>query len=184
MNEQVDEVTVGKEVSPWWKRLVLGTVIVLAGVFGAGAAVVTPPPPPAAAASSCNLFGTCWWGITYTYSVFWSPGYNECGPWVSTNDTPGGSACFQHNGDKFFVEDESTNGMRVGVEWKIGDGRWGMCVNKQGNGGKCDYSFGETSQGRAIVYRIGECDGTVNTCGKPGTGAGWVGWGAWSTGHI
>lgn len=165
-------------------KALLAAITTTAALVFAG---VTTAPSPAEASSSCNILGSCWWGITYTYDVFFSPGINECAPWVSPSNNSG-QGCYQHNGDKFYVQDNAQNGMRVGVEWKIGDGRWGMCVNESGdgadNGGKCDYSFGDASQGDKIVYRMGECDGTVNSCGKPGTGAGWVHWGAYSEAKI
>lgn len=161
-------------------KALLAAIATTAALVFAG---ITSAPSPAEA-RDCNLFGSCWWGITYTYHVFFSPGINFCSPWVSPSNNSG-EACYQHNGDKFYVQDDAQNGMRVGVEWKIGDGRWGMCVNKSGDGadhgGKCDYSFGDASQGDTITYRMGECDGTVHTCGKPGSNDdGWVHWGAWS----
>ena len=137
---------------------------------------------PAAIAASFVLLApsaafAAWEGVDYGYGV-WGIGGESC---AAAN--PGyfaGRGCFQKSGDQWTVLDASNDGLRVGVYWQTSNGRSGMCVNREGSGKirECVPDYAESS---TVTYRVGVCDGTVNPCGQPGSGAGWTGWSAWQS---
>lgn len=98
-------------------------------------------------------------------------------------DDAWGRALFMGDRDEFFVLDLGSDGMRVGMEWRVTSGedagRWGLCYSVNGNNfAVCDKAI---HRGR-VIARMGRCDGDVSPCGKPGTGSGWKSWTGWRDG--
>lgn len=93
-------------------------------------------------------------------------------------------ACYKPNGDFFYVFDWSEDGQRMGVQWQTSYGRSGMCYYIRVNGimgpktGGCNKNFKEHTK---ITFRVGVCDGDAYGCGRPVTGSGWHGFGAWKS---
>lgn len=92
-----------------------------------------------------------------------------------------------HTGDDIFkIRDESRDGYRVGIHWRLEDGsRRGLCYSTAGviNGigplpdihpvMYCNKDFVE---GKRLEFRVGRCDGDVDTCLVLADWRDWSGW--------
>lgn len=90
-----------------------------------------------------------------------------------------GRGCFSTASSNFYLEDLSSDGRRVGIQWHNESGsRTGLCVWAGGRftKGVCNKSFANPD---GIFWRVGRCDGSVGPgyCKSP---ANWTNWSIWA----
>jgi hypothetical protein len=120
--------------------------LVLAAAAGMMAVMLAPTAASAA-----------YYGAETDYSSEWAPGYPDYDSYGVCRYGTGVNACFQSNGDIFWVRDTLVNdkpdGYSAAIEWRDVDGtRSGTCVNNHGSGvmGDCNKNFVE---GHRIFWR-------------------------------
>lgn len=100
-----------------------------------------------------------------------------------------GLGCFEEDGDYIQVGDTASDGRRVGVQWRTGYGRSGICVSKHGQdtiikSGTLvgNYSCNKNmKEGHKIRIRVGACNGSKVNCGRLKNWGTWSAWSRWMT---